>query len=213
MCTVQPQNKYNVKIIHLITIYLFSYLNEDINENVKININLLFDLATFMPSLTSNFLKIYYIKHIQKGIKYKKNTYDPPPDYEITNTIEVPCTSFFSSTSLLSLRISHCSGHFIWCIHAFLHTFCTMYVSLNNSYHFTTCFVNWLYVWIHTCWHVWYIIHVVETVLTKYILCASLCFLAFGLESLDCEWKGSVSQVGIRQWKAISPSFPSSVSS
>lgn len=49
--------------------------------------------------------------------------------------------------------------------------------------------------------YVWYIIHEVETVLTKYILRASLCFLAFGLESLHCEWKGSASQVGIRHEK------------
>lgn len=47
--------------------------------------------------------------------------------------------------------------------------------------------------------YVWYIIHEVETVLTKYILRASLCFLALGLESLHCEWKERASQVGIRQ--------------
>lgn len=162
-------------------------------------------------------LNIQFLKNllkIQKGIKIIWKIlmiHHQIMKLLMTNTTEVPCTSFLSSTSLLSLGINHCSGHYIWCIHVFLHTFCTMYISLNNSYHFTTCFVNWLYVWIHTCWHIWYIIHMVETVLTKYILCASLCSLALGLESLDCECKGSVSQVGIRQWKATSLTFPSLV--
>lgn len=53
--------------------------------------------------------------------------YYDPPDYEIELlTLLRPPVSPSSVRSLfLPPGINHCSEHCIWCVHIFLHTFCT----------------------------------------------------------------------------------------